>query len=1527
MRRGRPPVQLSTVEPRDRMRGAVACPPRGGSEARTRHRDRERKRVLPADRTLGRLTPVETTRLHPRRSYPLSPIQQGLLFHYLSAPDSGADFEQIAISLREALDLQAFAQAWQQVEARHEVLRTSFRWEDVDEPVQEVQSEPAIAPVYEDWSALPAAESAARLAGHLAADRRRGFDLRAAPLSRVAVFRTGADRFEIVWSFPHILLDGRSFPLVLSEVFDLYDALRRGAPQQLPPARSFREHVAWLAARDGSGDAAFWRERLAGFATPTPLPCGAAAPTGAPSAPARGETDLLLSRAQSEQLARAAASCGVTPNTLVQAAFALVLARHSGESEVVFGATRACRRSGLAGAEQIPGLFINTLPVRVPVPDELQVGDWLRALRERERAVRSFEHTPLVEVQAASALPAGSPLFQALLVFDDASLGARMRARGGSYATREFRLIERTTYPLALYAYTDAELWLRLAWDAPPFDAAAAQRLLGQIATALLAIAADPDRRIAELGILGPEEEHAVLRGFNATQAPLPAIGCIHHQFEAQVAAAPEARAVSFRGQTLRYAELDAAANRLAHQLRGLGVGPEVTVALCLPRSLELVIALLAIHKAGGAYVPLDPQYPAERLAYMLEDSRAALLVTQRALRSRLRAPGLRVVELDGDAAQIAAQPETRCDGGALPSSLAYLIYTSGSTGRPKGVMIEHRNALNFFAGIDRELRPAQPGVWLAVTSLSFDISVLELLWTLARGFEVVVSEDEQRPAASAPAAAMPRPLELSLFYFASAERGSGDRYKLLLEGARFADRHGFAAVWTPERHFHAFGGLYPNPAVASAAVAALTSRVAIRAGSVVLALHHPARVAEEWALVDNLSQGRVGVSFASGWQPNDFVLNPSAFASAREQMFSGIEIVQRLWRGEAVEFPGPDGKPVPTRTLPRPIQPELPVWLTAAGSPDTFRRAGEIGANLLTHLLGQSLDELGQRIEIYRKARAERGHDPDAGCVTLMLHSFVGDDLAQVRETVRAPMIEYLRSSLGLIKGFANTWTAFKRGATGTATHADIDLASLAPDELEGLLEYSFERYFETSALFGTPESCAEMLRRVSALGVDEVACLIDFGVETDVALAHLEHLNRLRELSATAADPESGASIPELIRRHRVTHLQCTPSLASLLVADPETRAALGTLRTLCIGGEAFPAALARELAAAGCREIWNLYGPTETTIWSAIQRVDPDAGSVPIGKPLANQQLYVLDAARRPAPIGAAGELYIGGRGVGRGYWQRPEQSAERFVPDPFCSEPGARLYRSGDLVRRRADGAIEFLGRLDHQVKLRGHRIELGEIEAQLARHPSVREAVVIAREDEPGDQRLAAYLIPQPGQQIDANELRRALRDALPEFMLPAHFVALERFPQTPNRKVDRKALPRPGDTATAGASARAAAPAQGEVEERIAQIWCEVLRLESVSREDNFFDLGGHSLLAVKLHRRLVASFARKVAITDLFQFPSVRALAEHLSDSSAGPALEQSQGRAELRREKLAQRRTRLSSRRGAAAEESGEP
>ena len=428
------------------------------------------------------------------------------------------------------------------------------------------------------------------------------------------------------------------------------------------------------------------------------------------------------------------------------------------------------------------------------------------------------------------------------------------------------------------------------------------EQVLQRIDTVLAAIATDVGQALLALPLVDAAERARLLGAWNRTARDYDRQACVHALIEQQVARTPQAAALVVAGQTLSYAELNAAANRLAHLLIAKGVGPDVPVGVCVERSATMVIAVLAVLKAGGAYIPMDPTYPAQRIAYMAEDSHVRLVLADHALVGMVA----QVLRLDGvpEADLAAGNPGPRAAAG----DLAYIIYTSGSTGQPKGVMVEHRNVVNFFAGMDDRLG-TEPGVWLAVTSLSFDISVLELLWTLSRGYQVVLHSS--RPVL--PRTGQADAMDFGLFYFASDEgdyakaRGR-EKYKLLLDGAKFADDNGFLAVWTPERHFHIFGGLYPSPSVAAGALAMQTQRVQIRAGSVVLPLHNPVRVTEEWSLVDNLSDGRVGISFASGWQPQDFAIAPQAYADRQNLMFDGIATVRGLWRGEERVLPGGDG-------------------------------------------------------------------------------------------------------------------------------------------------------------------------------------------------------------------------------------------------------------------------------------------------------------------------------------------------------------------------------------------------------------------------------------------------------------------------------------------------------------------------------------------------------------------------------------------------------------------------------------------
>lgn len=1125
----------------------------------------------------------------------------------------------------------------------------------------------------------------------------------------------------------------------------------------------------------------------------------------------------------------------------------------AGTAALALAALRALGRSGgdiafATGQDPAPGYVLPWVPVRLDASGTV-------------KAAESQVTTALELARTATGLAADLALREPAL----AALPPSGLAVSAGVAP-----LSGTTVTLA-----GGSLW----HDATQVSASEAAALAARITRLLSEMVATPDADFASLNPLSQSETQLYAGALAATARDYDRTLTIPAAILAQATRTPDAVAVIAGGVKLTYADLATRANRIASTLRGMGIRRGSLVGLACRRTTDMVAGALGVQLAGAAYVPMDPAYPADRLALYAEDSGCPVIVTESAVAEALpKGPALLILDTDP---RIAAAPTAAPVDGPTAEDPAYVIYTSGSTGRPKGVVVTHRNVLHFFAGMD-DVLGTDPGTWLAVTSLSFDISVLELFWTLTNGFTVVLADDTARvrpsggPAGAAGVSA--RGMEFSVYYWGNDDLPGPSKYELLLEGAKFADANGFCAVWTPERHFHAFGGPYPNPAVTGAAAAAVTKTIGVRAGSIVAPLHHPARIAEEWAIIDNLTNGRAGMAFASGWQPDDFVLRPENTPPAnRQALFDALDQVRRLWRGEAVEFPRKDGTPFAVKTQPRPVSKEVAAWVTTAGNPETWREAGRMGANVLTHLLGQSVAEVAGKVKLYRAALAEAGHDPTKFTVTLMLHTYLAADREAAREVAREPMKNYLRSAAGLIKQYAWAFPAFKK-PQGMANPMEIDLGSLAPDELEAILDFAFLRYFDDSGLFGTVDDAVARVEELKAIDVDEVACLIDYGIPTAVVLEGLKPVAEVLRLTNAGADD----TLAGLIQRHGVTHLQCTPSMARMLAEDDGARTALKGLKRMLVGGEALTGRLAGDLAGLIGAPVLNMYGPTETTIWSSVEPTTGADGVVNIGQPIANTALYVLDAAQAPVTDGQAGELWIGGDGVAQGYFQRPDLTADRFRPDPFAG--GGRMYRTGDLVRRRPDGKLDYLGRADFQVKIRGHRIELGEIETALEAAGGIRQAVVIAREDQPGDVRLVGYVTADGA--VDEAALKANLAQHLPDVMVPAHVVKLDAFPLTPNGKVDRKALPAPFAVA-APVAARPAALLEGGIEETIATVWARVLGVPQVGRSDNFFTLGGHSLLAVQAHREMkLALNSDRLAITDIFRFPVVSALAAHLGKS-----------------------------------------
>jgi amino acid adenylation domain-containing protein len=834
---------------------------------------------------------------------------------------------------------------------------------------------------------------------------------------------------------------------------------------------------------------------------------------------------FTIPKAIAEEIAQLSQREKATLFMTLLAAFKTLLYRYTGQEDILVGSPIANRNR--REIEELIGLFANTLVFRTNLSSNPTFKELLGSVREVALGAYNHQDLPfekLVEILQPERDLSHNPLFQVFFSLRNVRT-PQIKLPGVTLSSLE---IERKTARVDLAL--DLEEGLEgingtLEYSEDLFDASTARRIAGHFITLLESIAANPEQRISNLPILTKPEQQQLLFEWNNTQSEIPKNQCVHELFEAQAERTPDAIAVVFKNEYLTYRELNKKANYLASYLQKIGVNPEFLVGIYVERSLEMMVGLLGILKAGGAYVPLDPAYPPERLAFMLEDAKISVLLTQKKLLETLPKNSASLVFLDADLEGISSCDEPVV-GLQNSSNLAYVIYTSGSTGKPKGVQISHASAVNLLSSMRQQLAIADRDVWLAVTSLSFDIAALELFLPITTGSRVVVASREV------------------------ASNGEKLLETLTNSGATV---------------------MQATPA--------------------------------SWKML-----------LAAGWQGNN--------------------------------------------------------------------------------------------------------------------------------------------------------------------------------------------------------------------------------------------------------------------------------------------------QLKILC-GGEALPRQLANQLLLRGA-SVWNLYGPTETTIWSTLYQVDGKDESVSIGRPIANTQIFILDSYLMPVPVGVFAELHIGGAGLSRGYLNRPELTAEKFIPNPFAEDPihasfilhpsslilSERLYKTGDLARYLPDGNIEFIGRSDHQVKVRGCRIELGEIEAVLSQYPAVREAIALVREDNPGDKRLVAYIVANselrgghgdtdPTHSEFINHLRVFLKQKLPQYMMPSAFVLLEAMPLTPNGKIDRRSLRAP-DTNTPEFESNFTEPRTPD-EQLIAEIWAEVLGLERVGIHDNFFELGGHSLLATQVISRLREAFQVEVPLRSLFESPTVATVTESL--------------------------------------------
>jgi amino acid adenylation domain-containing protein/non-ribosomal peptide synthase protein (TIGR01720 family) len=1084
--------------------------------------------LTPSDFPLARLTqpqldalPVPAAQIED--VYPLTPMQEGMLLHTLLEPGTGLYFMQDRYRINSELDPERFAQAWQAVIARHEALRASFCW-NVGEDMLQVIHKPGSTPIeYLDWTAVAEAEQEPKLQALLKSEREAGFDLLNQAPFHLRLIRVGAARYWFMMSNHHILIDAWCRSLLMNDFFELYTALGEGREAQLAVPPRYRDYIGWLQRQSLAEARQWWRDNLQGFERTTPIPSDRPflrEHAGDSGGMVVGDRYTRLDAQDGAQLRELAQQHQLTINTFAQAAWALVLRRLSGDRDVLFGVTVAGRPVDMPEMQRTVGLFINSVALRVQLPEDGQrcsVRQWLSALLDSNMQLREYEYLPLVAIQETSELPKGQPLFDSLFVFENAPVEVSVLDRAQSLNATSDSGRTHTNFPLTAVCYPGDDLGLHLSYDQRYFDESTVERMLGEFKRLLLALVQGFHGDMADLPLLGDEEQDFLLHGCNQSAHEYPLERSYVELFEAQVATYPQRIAASCLDQHYSYAELNRRSNRLGHALLSKGVGFDQPVALLAERGLDLLGMIIGSFKAGAGYLPLDPGLPSQRLGRIIELSHTPMLVCTEACREQAQAlldefgcagrPRLLV----WDEVQNGDYAEDNPGRYSAPDNLAYVIYTSGSTGLPKGVMVEQRGMLNNQLSKVPYLQLSEADVIAQTASQSFDISVWQFL--------------------AAP-----------------------------LFGAR-------------------------------------------------------------------------------------------------------VDIV-----------------------------------------PNTI------------------------------------AHDP------------------------------------------------------------------------QGLLEH------------------------VQAQGISV---------------------------------------------------LESVPSLIQGMLAQESIP--LDGLRWMLPTGEAMPPELAHQwLLRYPQIGLVNAYGPAECSDDVAFYRVDlaSTRGSyLPIGTPTDNNLLYLVDGALDLVPLGAVGELCVAGTGVGRGYVSDPLRTAQAFVPNQFGA-PGERLYRSGDLARRRSDGVLEYVGRIDHQVKIRGYRIELGEIEARLHEQPEVRDAAVAVQEGVNG-KHLVGYLVESQGageSGLSASErlerIKQRLRAELPEYMVPLHWLWLERLPLNANGKLDRKALPALEIGQLQSQDYQAPS---NELQQTLADIWAEVLKVERVGVHDNFFELGGHSLLATQIASRVQKTLQRNVPLRAMFECSTVQELAEYI--------------------------------------------
>jgi natural product biosynthesis luciferase-like monooxygenase protein/amino acid adenylation domain-containing protein/non-ribosomal peptide synthase protein (TIGR01720 family) len=1381
-----------------------------------------------------------------QQSYPISHAQKRLWIQSQIEENSKAYHICNQVELNGDYDIHILETAVLNVVKRHEILRTVFKLNDEGEIRQWILSDEDLKLKIDHIDFREEKDGYKKVSKYILDDNDIVFDLENGPLLRIAFLRLTNDQYVFYYNMHHIITDGWSLNILERDLFAYYESVKSGVKctlEDLPI--QYKDYASWQLSAIETGTynqhKDFWTTHLSGDLPRLDLPSLKTRPKVMTY---NGHVlKTYLSPEQTTKLKDFSKQNGGSLFMTLLSVLKILLNKYTSQQDIILGTAVAGRED--SDLENQIGFYVNTLTLRTAVNPEDSYAAFFENVKKSTLEAFSHQIYPFDILISDLNLVwdvSRNSLFDIMVTFHNIIDGRNaLEIDKDSFNTIIDSGLRKSNFDLDFeFQEVGNSLMFITTYNEDVYEYEMIEQLIHHFKRIINEVLEYPDKAIKDIDYLSVEEKKQLLFDFNDTSIAYPKHKTIIDLFEEQVANTPNVVAVVFENKELTYKELNEQANQLGHYLRkNYNIQPDDLISIKQERSDKMLISILGILKSGAAYVPIDPAYPKERIEYIEQNSNSKLVLDEK--------------EFESFFSQKKEYSLLNPEKNNTSDNLAYVIYTSGSTGNPKGVMIEHKSVVNFLFGMTKSIDLDDEDKLLAITSISFDISVLELFWTLTNGTTIRINKNHAIGDFDRFVESRTKNLDFSIFYFSNDNDNVQNKYGLVKETVQYADENGYTAVWFPERHFHEFGGIFPNPSLLGAAFANSTKNIEIRSGSVVLPLHDVVRVAEEWSVVDNLSNGRVALSIASGWHPDDFIFKPENYLEKQKIMYSQIDELKKIWKGGTFKRKNGLNEEVELQIYPKPINPDLKIYITSGGNAETFRSAGKIGANILTHLLGQEVSELKKNIAIYKQSLLENEFSVDEAKISLMIHTFIGNDINEVEKIVKTPFKQYLKTSAGLIKNIAK----------------DLDKEILGEQDIETILDIAFERYWKTTALLGTEESCMGLLNEIYNIGVTEVACLIDFGINENIIIENLKNLTRLKSYFTKNKNENAKSSF---------SSIQITPSYLEALLDDTNSAEFIKSLKNIIVGGENFTTDLLNKIRLKSHAAIYNMYGPTETTIWSTFQKVSENI-KLNIGKPIQNTQVYILDDHKRLCPLGVKGELYIGGDGLSRGYYKQEELTNDKFITLDFIDK-NKKFYRTGDVAKWLPNGTLDFLGRNDSQIKLNGFRIELGEIEQIISNQDLISQSVVVVKE-KGNDKFMVAYFVSKNN--IDKKVLQDNLSKVLPDYMLPRYYVQLDSIPLTPNGKADRKALPAVDEKDLI--KDLYVAPRTKE-EELIVAVWSEVLRYDKISVKDSFYNLGGDSIKSIRIVS-LLKQRGYTVKVEQVLRNPIVEDLAKLVENNT----------------------------------------